>query len=47
LALQEELTAELGDAAEAIFVKNETAFAEHVDKALAETFPEIGQEQKK
>lgn len=46
LVLQAEITAELGDAAEAIFVKNEMAFAEHVDKALAETFPEIGQEQK-
>lgn len=44
LSLQEELTAELGDAAEAIFVENEIAFAEKVDKALAQTFPELGQE---
>lgn len=46
LGLQAEITTELGDAAEAIFIKNELAFAERVDKALAETFPEIGQEKK-
>ncbi|NOR15870.1 MAG: hypothetical protein GQ544_09205, partial [Candidatus Aminicenantes bacterium] len=46
LTLQAEITAELGDAAEAIVVKNEKAFAENVDKALADTFPEFGQERK-
>lgn len=46
LGLQAEITAKLGDAAEAIFIKNEKAFAEYVDKVLAETFPEIGQEKK-
>jgi len=42
LSLQEELTNQLGDAAEAIVVENQTAFAERVDAALAEAFPEIG-----
>lgn len=42
LSLQEELTSELGDAAEAIVAENEAAFAAGVDEALAEAFPEIG-----
>jgi hypothetical protein len=42
LSIQADLTDELGDAAEAIVVENEMAFAERVDEALAEAFPEIG-----
>jgi hypothetical protein len=42
LSLQEELTNQLGNAAEAIVVQNEAAFAERVDAALAEAFPEMG-----
>jgi len=43
LSLQEELTSELGDAAEQIVVENQMAFAESVDAALAEEFPELAQ----
>ncbi len=43
LSLQEEMTTELGDAAEQIVVENELAFAESVDAALAEAFPELAQ----
>jgi len=42
LSLQEELTNQLGDAAEAIVVANEMAFAERVDEALAEAVPALG-----
>ena len=42
LSIQEELTTQLGDAAEAIVVENEAAFAARVDEALVEAFPEIG-----
>ncbi|KPK09114.1 MAG: hypothetical protein AMS20_00985 [Gemmatimonas sp. SG8_28] len=42
LSIQEQLTTRLGDAAEAIVVANEAAFAARVDEALAEAFPEIG-----
>jgi hypothetical protein len=41
LSIQAELTAELGDAAEAIVVENEQAFAERVDSTLATEFPEL------
>ena len=43
LSLQAELTADLGDAAEQIVVENEMAFAEAIDAALAEQFPELAQ----
>ena len=42
LSMQADLTHELGDAAEAIVVENEMAFAGRVDEALAAAFPELG-----
>lgn len=42
LSIQAALTDQLGDAAEAIVVQNEMAFATRVDEALAEAFPELG-----
>jgi len=42
LSIQADLTDELGDAAEAIVVENEMAFAERVDEALAAAFAELG-----
>lgn len=47
LTIQPELSKEMGDAAEALFAENQAAFAERVDKAVTEAFPEIAAERKK